>query len=48
LAVSTADSAEAAIARADESRSHAIGNGLPVNLPAQRRHGRAAKTAEIA
>jgi hypothetical protein len=48
LAVSTADSAEAAMARADQSLSHAIGHGVQVSLPAQRQRVRAAKTAEVA
>jgi hypothetical protein len=33
LAVSTAESAESAVARAERSLSQAIGNGVQVNLP---------------
>ena len=48
LAVSTADSAEAAMTRAEMSLSQAIGNGVQVNLPAQRRHAQATTTASVA
>lgn len=44
-AVSTAGSADAAVARAEAALTHAIGNGVRVNLPAQRRPQQSSEAA---
>jgi hypothetical protein len=45
VAVSTAGSADAAMARAEGSLTQAIGNGVRVDLPAQRRLQRSSEAA---
>jgi hypothetical protein len=48
LAVSTAESAESAVARAERLLSHAIENGVQVNLSERPRHPRSSKAVAVA